>query len=215
MAELSGDEAMLEAFGEGLDIHTATSARVFGVALEDVTPEMRRTAKMVNFGIIYGITQFGLAQRLRIPRKDAGKIINDYKKQYHGVSNFMASVVQGCRERGYVETITGRRRYIRDINSGNNTVRSAAEREAINAPIQGTAADMIKIAMVKIAEQLDKAGHAAKMLMQVHDELVFEVPTAELESVKEIVTYCMKTAIPMKVPIVVDSGSGANWLDAH
>jgi DNA polymerase I len=215
MAELSGDEAMLEAFSLGLDIHAATSAKVFGVALEDVTPEMRRVAKMVNFGIIYGITQFGLAQRLRIPRKEAGQLINDYKKLYHGVSNFMERVVRECRENGYVETITGRRRYMRNINSSNNAVRSAAEREAINSPIQGTAADMIKIAMVNIDRGLRTEGFAAKMLMQVHDELVFEVPHSEVAAVTSLVKEYMTTAIPMRVPIVVDSGTGANWLDAH
>ena len=215
MAELSGDEAMLEAFAAGLDIHAATSAKVFGVALEDVTADMRRTAKMVNFGIIYGITQFGLAQRLGIPRREAGQIIHDYKKQYHGVANFMERVVRECRQHGYVETITGRRRYMRDISSSNNAVRSAAEREAINSPIQGTAADMIKIAMVNIDHALRTQGLASKMLMQVHDELVFEVPNTEVDAVTALVTDCMKNAIPMKVPIVVDSGTGANWLDAH
>ncbi|MCB1096964.1 MAG: DNA polymerase I, partial [Verrucomicrobiae bacterium] len=215
MAELSGDEAMLEAFNLGLDIHTATSAKVFGIPLEEVTPEMRRIAKMVNFGIIYGITQFGLSQRLRIPRKEAGQLINDYKKQYHGVSSFMERVVRECRQNGYVETITGRRRYMRDINSSNNSVRSAAEREAINSPIQGTAADMIKIAMVNIDRRLRSEGFAAKMLMQVHDELVFEVPNSEVAAVTMLVKECMSTAIPMKVPIVVDAGIGANWLDAH
>lgn len=215
MAELSGDEAMLEAFTAGLDIHSATSARVFGVPLEEVTPEMRRTAKMVNFGIIYGITQFGLAQRLGIPRQEAGRIIHDYKRQYHGVSNFMERVVRECREKGYVETITGRRRYMRDISSSNNSVREAAEREAINSPIQGTAADMIKIAMVRIDRGLRERNLRAKMLMQVHDELVFEVPNAEVAEVRDLVTDCMKHAIPMRVPIVVDTGTGANWLDAH
>ncbi|MGK0184697.1 MAG: DNA polymerase-1 [Verrucomicrobiales bacterium] len=215
MAELSGDEAMLEAFQLGQDIHSATSAKVFAVPIEEVTPEMRRTAKMVNFGIIYGITQFGLAQRLGIPRKEAGQIIHDYKKQYHGVSNFMERIVRECRDSGYVETITGRRRYMRDINSANNSVRSAAEREAINSPIQGTAADMIKIAMIRIHKRLQAEGFAAKMLMQVHDELVFEVPHAEVDALQTLVTECMSNAIPMKVPIVVDSGTGATWLDAH
>ena len=215
MAELSGDEAMLEAFQQGHDIHAATSAKVFGVHIDDVTPEMRRTAKMVNFGIIYGITQFGLAQRLRIPRKEAGQIIHDYKKEYHGVSAYMERVVRECRQHGYVETITGRRRYIRDVNSSNNTVRSAAERTAINSPIQGSAADMIKIAMIRIADELRASSLKSQMLMQVHDELVFETSESETQELSELVTKCMKTAIPMKVPIVVDWGVGKNWLDAH
>jgi DNA polymerase-1 len=215
MAELSGDEAMLEAFRDGHDIHAATSAKVFGVDLNEVTPDMRRTAKMVNFGIIYGITQFGLSQRLGIPRKEAGQIINDYKKQYHGVSAFMERVVRECSENGYVETITGRRRYMRDINSSSRVVREEAERETINSPIQGTAADMIKIAMVNIDRRLREGGFKANMLMQVHDELVFEVPSVEIEAVTALVTDCMKNAISMKVPVVVDFGTGINWLDAH
>ena len=176
MAAISGDDAMAEAFQRGLDIHQATAARVYGVALDDVTADMRRTAKMVNFGIIYGISAFGLSQRLGIPRTEAANIIESYFMQYPGVKSFMDREVEDARKRGYVVTLTGRRRYLRDINSSNATIRNATERVAMNTPIQGTAADMIKLAMVNVARLLREGGFKTRMLLQVHDELLFEVP---------------------------------------
>lgn len=215
MAELSHDRAMLEAFEEGLDIHTATAAKVYGVGLDVVIPEMRRSAKMVNFGIIYGISAFGLSQRLGIPRGEAAGIIEEYFKQYPAVKKFMDGCIAGAREKGYVETITGRRRYLRDINSANANVRGAAERTAINTPIQGSAADMIKIAMCRVDAALRAKDLKSKMLLQVHDELVFDLRKGEEEVVRSLVEKSMKKAIPLSVPIVVDSGIGKNWLEAH
>jgi DNA polymerase-1 len=215
MAELSGDAAMREAFAAGQDIHAATAARIYGMALKDVSPEMRRTAKMVNFGIIYGISAFGLSQRLGVPRHEAAAIIDQYVRQYPGVKAFMEKTIAFGRTRGYVETLTGRRRYLRDINSANGTIRAAAERTAINSPIQGTAADMIKLAMSRIHAELERGGFKTRMLLQVHDELVFDLRELEAERVKPIIERCMKTAIPLTVPIVVDMGAGRNWLEAH
>ncbi len=215
MAELSGDKAMQDAFRDGLDIHTATAARVYGVELGDVIAEMRRSAKMVNFGIIYGISAFGLSQRLGIPRGEASRIIEEYFKQYAGVKKYMDKCIGTAQEKGYVETITGRRRYLRDINSANATVRGAAERTAINTPIQGSAADMIKIAMSKVDAALREKGLETRMLLQVHDELVFDLRKGEEAVVLPMVEECMKSAIPLKVPIVVEMGTGKNWLEAH
>jgi DNA polymerase-1 len=215
VAALSKEPALLEAFRSGLDIHTATAARVFGVAPESVTPEMRRRAKMVNFGIIYGISAFGLAQRLGIPRRDASVIINQYFAQFPGIRRYMDDTITFAREKGYVETITGRRRYIRDIRSANNTVRGAAERNAINAPVQGTAADMIKLAMIGIHRELLARRLKTRMLLQVHDELVFDLVLEEEAAVRALVIDQMTHAIPMEVPIVVEVGVGSNWLAAH
>ena len=216
MASISGDTAMTEAFEQGLDIHQATAARVFGVALSEVTSDMRRTSKMVNFGIIYGISAFGLSQRLgTVSRADASKIIESYFTQYPGVKAYMENIVAEARSRGYVETLTGRRRYLRDINSSNMTVRSAAERVTMNAPIQGTAADMIKLAMVHVDKTLRDGGFKTRMLLQVHDELLFEVPKNEVERVKPIITRSMSDAITLKVPVLVETGTGRTWLEAH
>ncbi len=215
MAALSGDAAMREAFEEGLDIHTATAARVYGVALDEVLPEMRRSAKMVNFGIIYRISAFGLAQRLGIPRSEAAGIIEEYFRQYPGVESYMNQCIEKAQTRGYVETITGRRRYLRDINSANANVRSAAERMAINTPIQGSAADMIKIAMCRVAAAIREKKLKSKMLLQVHDELVFDMRRDEEEVMVPLVRKCMTGAILLKVPVVVDTGVGENWLEAH
>ena len=215
IAALSRETAMIEAFAKKLDIHTATAARVFGVMLELVTSEMRRKAKMVNYGIAYGISAFGLAQRLAIPRKEAAEIIDHYFAQFPGISRYMSETVEFARERGYVETVTGRRRYIRDIRSSNATVRGAAERNAINAPIQGTAADMIKIAMAKIHREVEKRKLRTRMLLQVHDELVFDLYRPEEAEVRQIVEEQMRTAIPLEVPIEVEMGVGENWLAAH
>ncbi|MFA5688531.1 MAG: DNA polymerase I [Kiritimatiellales bacterium] len=214
MAHLSGDEFMQQAFSSGEDIHTATAARVFGVDLKDVTKEQRRRAKMVNFGIIYGISSFGLAQRLRIPRKEAAEIIENYFTQYPAIKACIDSIIATAREKGYVETIAGRRRRVRDINAKNGTVRAAAERYAINAPIQGSAADMIKIAMIRIYDLLKTRRAKTRMLLQVHDELVFELHQDEHELIDEI-RNLMSTALPLDVPVVVDCGIGRNWLEAH
>jgi DNA polymerase-1 len=216
MAALSGDKAMIEAFAQGLDIHQATAARVYGVELDGVLPEMRRTAKMVNFGIIYGISAFGLSQRLGIPRGEAATIIDNYFKQFPGVKRFMEQIVEDAKTRGYVETLTGRRRTIRDITSGNATIRGAAERVAMNTPIQGTAADMIKLAMIHIATALEKAGLKTRMLLQVHDELLFEMPESEVDQARAIILDAMKHALPLEgVPVEVEAGTGLNWLQAH
>jgi DNA polymerase-1 len=215
MASICRDPHMMEAFEQGIDIHTATAARVHGVALADVTSAMRRTAKMVNFGIIYGISAFGLAQRLGIARSEGARLIEEYFVQYPGVKRYMENTVEDAKLCGYVETITGRRRSLRDINSSNVNVRKAAERTAINMPIQGTSADMIKIAMVRIAEALRRGGYAARMLLQVHDELVFEVPDAESEAIRGLIPGLMQEALPLAVPVVVELGQGADWFMAH
>jgi DNA polymerase-1 len=215
MASMSGDEAMCQAFEDKADIHTATAAAVFQVSPEEVLPEMRRTAKMVNFGIIYGISAFGLSQRLGIPRKEADTVIKKYFATYPKVKEHMDATVEQARDKGYVETLTGRRRYLRDIQSSNWSVRSGAERMAINTPIQGTAADMIKLAMIRVAAALKKENLRSKMLLQVHDELVFDVYKEEQLLVEPLVEQCMKEALPLTVPMVVEVGSGNNWLDAH
>jgi DNA polymerase I len=215
LAALSHETAMLEAFKAGEDIHAATAARVFGVSLDAVNPEMRRKAKMVNFGIAYGISAFGLSQRLGIPRAEAGEIIDHYFKQFPGIRRYMDETIAFARKHGYVETVTGRRRYLRDIRSANNTVRGAAERNAINAPIQGTAADMIKLAMVAIHRELAGRSLKTRMLLQVHDELVFDLYLPEEKEVLPLVEEKMKAAIPLAVPMVVEMGVGENWLEAH
>ena len=215
IAALSREKAMLEAFNAGVDVHTATAARVFGVFPDLVTPEMRRKAKMVNFGIAYGISAFGLSQRLAIPRKEAADIIAQYFQQFPGIRRYMDQTIEFARKHGYVETVTGRRRYIRDIRSANNTIRGAAERNAINAPIQGTAADMIKLAMINIHRELTRRGRKTRMLLQVHDELVFDLYPPEQQEVLPMVEEKMKTAIPLDVPLAVEMGVGENWLEAH
>lgn len=215
MAELSQDENMLEAFTLGHDIHKATAARVYGVAIDEVTSDQRRNAKAVNFGIIYGQSAFGLSQSLGIPRREAAEIIDQYFSQYQGIRQYMSKAVESAKEKGYVETILKRRRYLRDINSANMTVRGYAERNAINAPIQGSAADMIKVAMINIQNDITQQGLQGKMIMQVHDELVFDVPMNEIDSFKNIILERMKTAIQMRVPIEVEIGQGKNWLEAH
>jgi DNA polymerase I len=215
IASLGRETALIEAFQSGADVHTATAARVFGVAPEVVTAEMRGRAKMVNYGIAYGLSAFGLAQRLGIPRKEAASIINHYFAQFPGIRDYMTRTIEFAREKGYVETITGRRRYLRDIGSRNATVRGAAERNAINAPVQGTAADMIKIAMIRIHAALESRPFRSRLLLQVHDELVFDLHQDEQEEVPAIIEESMRTAIPLDVPIVVELGVGRNWLEAH
>ncbi|WP_395625589.1 DNA polymerase I [Daejeonella sp.] len=215
IAEISKDENMMEAFVQGHDIHTATAAKVYGVSLEEVSSTQRRNAKAVNFGIIYGQSAFGLSQNLGIPRKEAAEIIENYFNTYPGIKRYMNDTMNFARENGYVETIMGRRRYLRDINSANQTVRGFAERNAINAPIQGSAADMIKIAMIRIHQDIKDQKLNSKMTMQVHDELVFDVPKSESEQMKKIIQDRMQNAIRMKVPILVEVGEGTNWLEAH
>ncbi|TAH00357.1 MAG: DNA polymerase I [Sphingobacteriales bacterium] len=215
IAEISKEQNMLDAFINKLDIHTATAAKVYGIALEDVTGEQRRNAKAVNFGIIYGQSAFGLSQSLNIARKEAAEIIENYFLQYPGIKRYMADTMNFARENGYVETLMGRRRYLRDINSANATVRGYAERNAINAPIQGSAADMIKIAMIHIHQDIKSQNLQSKMTMQVHDELVFDVLKTEVEAMKTIISQRMKTAIKTLVPIEIEIGEGDNWLEAH
>jgi DNA polymerase-1 len=215
IAHLSQDEAMMEAFKNGHDIHTATASKVYNTAFEQVTREQRRNAKSVNFGIVYGISAFGLSENLGIPRKEAAEIINQYFKQYPGVKTFMDSSIAFARQNQYVETIMKRRRYLKDINSANAMTRGFAERNAINAPIQGSAADMIKIAMIRVFDAFEKEQLRSRMILQVHDELVFDVHRDEVEVVKEIVAHNMKNAMPLSVPVEVDMNTGSNWLEAH
>ena len=215
IAHLSGDTNMIEAFRQDLDIHSATAAKVYGVAQDEVTADMRRNAKMVNFGIIYGISAFGLSERLNIPRAEAAELIENYFKQYPGIKAYMENQVAFAKENGYVETIMGRRRYLKDINSGNNVVRGFAERNAINAPIQGSSADMIKIAMIQIFEAFRRKKLRSRMILQVHDELVFDTHLDELDIVKKIVREKMPAAIKLDVPVIIDMNTGGNWLEAH
>ncbi len=215
MASFSGDESMIQAFKEGKDIHAITASKIYKIPLEEVTEDMRRKAKTANFGIIYGISAFGLAQRLGISRTEAAKLIEAYFTEFPAVKVYMDRVINEARERGYVETILGRRRYLRDINSRNATMRGFAERNAINAPIQGSAADMIKVAMVNIHRWMHEKGLKSKMILQVHDELVFDVFEGEKDILEKNVPEFMKTAIELRVPMEVGLGFGKNWLEAH
>ncbi len=215
IAGLSEDEGMMEAFHKGLDIHSATASKVFNVPLDEVTREMRSKAKMVNFGIIYGISAFGLAQRLNIKRKEAKEIIDNYFEKYPKIKEYMDKSIAFAREHGYVETIKKRRRYLKDINSANAVVRGFAERNAINAPIQGSAADIIKLAMIKIDKELTQQQLKSKMLLQVHDELIFDLYKPETETVTKLVKNSMENAIKFNVPLSVEIGIADNWLDAH
>ncbi len=215
MASVSGDPHMMQAFADGLDIHAATAARVYGINPSEVDEHLRRKAKTVNFGIIYGISAFGLSQRLGIPRQEAADLINQYFAAYPGIKDYMHETIASARSRGYVETLMGRRRYIRDIQSANANLRGFAERNAINAPIQGSAADMIKMAMIRIHREMQRAQFRSRMILQVHDELVFDVYRPELEAVRSIVVREMVEALPLKVPVAVDAGVGDHWLEAH
>ncbi len=217
VAAISGDPAMCEAFAQNKDIHTATAAKVYGVDESEVTKEMRYKAKSVNFGIVYGQSAFGLAENLSISRSEAKEIIDTYKKEFNGITRYMDDTINYARENGYVKTLMGRKRWLKDINSANFTVRGFAERNAINSPIQGTAADMIKLAMQKIYNRLQQEKLRSKMILQVHDELVFDVPHDELEIIQPIIIECMQTAmeLPNGVPVIAEVGSGKNWLEAH
>jgi len=217
VAAISGDENMCNAFKTGKDIHTATAAKVFNVDEKDVTKEMRYKAKSVNFGIIYGQGAFGLAENLGIPRAEAKEIIDNYKKEFPLIQKYMDDTINFAKESGYVETLMGRKRWLRDINSANFTVRGFAERNAINSPIQGSAADMIKLAMIKIHAEFKKHNFKSKMLLQVHDELVFDAHKDEIELIKPVILNCMQTALalPNNVPTEAEIGMGGNWLEAH
>lgn len=217
VAAISGDENMCEAFRSGLDIHTATAARVFNVPHTEVTKEMRYKSKSVNFGIIYGQGAFGLADNLGISRGEAKEIIDNYKKEFTGIQRYMDSTINFAKEHGYVQTLMGRKRWLKDINSQNFTVRGFAERNAINSPIQGTAADMIKLAMIRVHEAFAANGFQSKMLLQVHDELVFDVLRSELNAVKPVILQAMQSAmvLPNEVPVIAELGAGENWLEAH
>jgi DNA polymerase-1 len=217
VAAISGDVNMCEAFRTGKDIHTATAAKVFNVEEAAVTKEMRYKAKSVNFGIIYGQGAFGLAENLGIPRAEAKDIIDNYKKQFPNIQKYMDDTINFAKENGYVETLMGRKRWLKDINSANFTVRGFAERNAINSPIQGTAADMIKLAMIKVHAAFKKQNFKSKMLLQVHDELVFDAHKEEIELIKPVILECMQTALalPNGVPTDAEIGMGTNWLEAH
>jgi len=217
VASISGDKNMCDAFRNGTDIHTATASKVYNVNEKEVTKEMRYKAKSVNFGIIYGQGAFGLADNLGISRTEAKEIIDNYKKQFPGIQKYMDDTINFARENGYVETLMGRKRWLRDINSANFTVRGFAERNAINSPIQGTAADMIKLAMQKVHAAMKKEKMQSKMLLQVHDELVFDALKSEAKELKPLIIECMEFAmkLPNKVPVVAECGEGKNWLEAH
>ncbi|MCB0720029.1 MAG: DNA polymerase I, partial [Bacteroidetes bacterium] len=215
LASMSGDTALIDAFNSGEDIHTATAARVFAVAPAEVTRAMRAKAKEVNYGIPYGMSAFGLAQRLRISRTEAQELISSYQQSYPSVTRFLSELVERAREVGYAETLLGRRRYVPDLYVRNRMQRSAAERVAVNMPVQGTQADMIKIAMNRLHQAFADAGLRSKMLLQVHDELVFDVWPDEEELVTDLVRTNMADALPLNVPVLVDISLAANWLDAH
>lgn len=215
MASICEDETLMKAFQKGEDIHRSTAALVFNVRPEDVTTDMRRKAKEVNFGILYGIGPFGLKTRLGISQTHAKEIIDTYFRTFKKVKDFMDNSILQAKEKGYAETLYGRRRYLKNINSNNRVVRQFEERVAINMPIQGTAADMIKLAMIKIHKELEKRKAKTKMVLQVHDELVFDAHKSEIDELKPVIKKLMEEAFPLKVPVVADIGIGDNWLDAH
>jgi len=215
MAHISGDEGLRHAFAHGLDVHRATAAEVFGVPLEQVSADERRTAKVINFGLIYGMSSFGLAQNLGIERATAQAYIDSYFARYPEVKRYMDETRERARRDGYVETVFGRRLWLPEINSGSPARRQGAERAAINAPMQGTAADLIKLSMVSVQEWLEREQFQAKLIMQVHDELVLEVPGPELDRVSEGVRERMQDVAKLDVALIVDVGVGSNWDEAH
>ncbi len=215
IAALSGEPNMIESFKKNEDIHRSTAAKVFNVTLDEVNREQRSNAKTVNFGIIYGVSAFGLSQQTSLTRSESKELIDTYYATYPKLRDYIDNQIAFAREYGYVQTVSGRRRYLKDINSQNAVVRGGAERNAVNAPIQGSAADIIKIAMINIHQRLQKENLQTKMLLQVHDELVFDVPKTELEIVKLIIKEEMENAFQLAVPLVVEIGEGTNWLDAH
>jgi DNA polymerase-1 len=215
MAHLSDDEALLRAFTQGLDVHRATAAEVFGIPPEQVSSEQRRYAKVINFGLIYGMSAYGLARSLAIDNTAAKNYIDRYFQRYPGVKRYMEETKERARDMGYVETVFGRRLYLPEIRSPNGPRRSAAERQAINAPMQGTAADLIKLSMVLVQQMLDQQARGTKMVMQVHDELVFEVPLAEVDWLRVEIPRAMAAVAVLKVPLLAEVGMGANWDKAH
>ena len=215
MAHLSCDKHLIEAFRAGQDVHAITAAKIFDIPLEEVTADQRRIAKTANFGIMYGISSFGLSQRLKIGRGEAKKIIEDYFANFPAISSYIEDTLTAARENGYVETIFGRRRYLPDINSKNGTVRALAERNAINAPIQGTSADIIKLAMINVDRRLKKEGLVSRMVLQIHDELVFDAVKDEVARLEAIVCEEMENVIELSIPLTVECNHGNNWLEAH
>jgi DNA polymerase-1 len=215
MAHISEDPALLRAFAEGLDVHRATAAEVFGVPVAEVSSEQRRYAKVINFGLIYGMGAFGLASNLGIEQKAAKDYIDRYFARFAGVKRYMDETRISAKTKGYVETVFGRRLWLPEINSGNGPRKAGAERQAINAPMQGTAADLIKLAMIAVQQALDAEGRATHMVMQVHDELVLEVPEAELDWAKEAIPRLMAGVAALKVPLLAEVGVGPNWDQAH
>ncbi len=215
IAALSDETTMIEAFKNGEDIHASTASKVFDVPLDQVTREQRSNAKTVNFGIIYGVSAFGLSNQTDLSRSEAKELIDTYYKTYPKLRNYMSEQVDFARDNGYVQTVLGRRRYLKDINGSNAIVRGAAERNAVNAPIQGSAADIIKIAMINIHKKLEKGNYKSKMLLQVHDELVFDIYNPELEELKKLIKSEMENAYKLDVPLDVEVGVGENWLVAH
>ena len=215
MAHLSCDAHLVKAFRDGEDVHAATAAKIFGIPIGEVSPAQRRIAKTANFGIMYGISAFGLAERLRIPRKDAKQIIDDYFASFPAIRSFIDTTLESCRENGYVETLFGRRRYIPDINARNATVRALAERNAVNAPIQGSSADIIKLAMIRVDRRMAEAGLRSRMVLQIHDELLFDCIPDEVDTLRRIVTDEMEHVITLSVPLTVECNTGKTWLDAH
>ena len=215
MAHLSGDEHLCQAFREGIDVHAATAAKIFRIPVSDVSPDQRRIAKTANFGIMYGISAFGLSQNLGCSRSEAKKLIDDYFESFPSIRSWIDATLADARRNGYVQTLMGRRRYVPDVNSGNATVRSFAERNAVNAPIQGTSADIIKLAMVAVDKGLRQEGLNARMVLQIHDELLLEVPVSEIETVRRLIVAEMQGVIKLDVPLTVECNYGTNWLEAH
>ncbi len=215
MAHLSCDTHLISAFRNGEDVHSITAAKIFGIDLSEVTADQRRIAKTANFGIMYGISAFGLSQRLKIGRSEAKKIIEDYFANFPAISSYIEDTLTAARENGYVETIFGRRRYLPDINSRNATVRALAERNAINAPIQGTSADIIKIAMINVSRRIQEEGLQSRMVLQIHDELVFDAVPQEIDKLQQIVREEMENVIELSIPLTVECNYGKNWLEAH
>ena len=215
MAHLSNDPGLVSAFEQGLDVHASTAAEVFGIDLKDVTSDQRRSAKAINFGLMYGMSSFGLGQQLGMSRDEAQQHIDVYFSRYPKVKDYVEQSRKTASEKGYVETLFGRRIVVPEINAKNGLRRKAAERAAINAPLQGTAADIIKVAMISVQQWLDATKSQVKMVMQVHDELVFEVPNDQIDDAKQHIVHCMQGAATLSVPLIVDVGIGNNWDEAH
>ena len=214
LAHMSNDETMIEAFNAGSDIHTISASQVFKVPIEEVSKQLRSRAKAVNFGIVYGISEFGLAEQIDINRKEAKQYIEQYLETYHGIKEYMADIVEQAKRKGYVETIFGRRRYIQELNSKNYMVRKFGDRAAMNTPIQGTAADIIKIAMIKVYNELKNRNLKSKIVLQIHDELIIETLLEEKEEVSKLLKECMENAANLSVPLNVDVEEGKNWYQA-